>query len=150
MNTPIPTTLNVVARYADGRLCKGTTRDFAPNRPEFHVHPEGNERSPVTIALAALKAVFFVKSLVGRKEHVEEMDLANARGQGRRVMVTFKDGEMMAGFTVGYAADRPGFFLIPVDPTSNNMRVFVVNAAVARVDFAAAGAATAAGGRGAA
>jgi len=150
MNTAMPTTLHVVARYLDGRVCKGTTRDFAPNRGEFHVHPEGDERSPVRIALAALKAVFFVKSLVGSKEHVEEKDLARARGQGRRVVVTFRDGETVAGFTVGYTPDRPGFFIIPVDPDSNNLRVFVVNAAVAKVDFAAAGAATPAGARGAA
>jgi hypothetical protein len=146
----MPTTPYVVAHYLDGRVCKGTTRDFAPNGTEFHLHPEGNERSPVKVALAALKAVFFVKSLVGSKYHVEAKDLANARGQGRRVVVTFKDGETVAGFTVGYTPNRPGFFVIPVDPASNNLRVFIVNAAVARVDFAAAGRVTTTGARGAA
>ena len=90
-------------------------------------------------------------SLVGSKDYNEEKDLANARGQGRRVVVTFKDGETVAGFTIGYTPERPGFFVIPVDPASNNLRVFVVNAAVAKVDFSAAGVAAAAtGARGAA
>jgi len=150
MNSAMPTTLNVVARYLDGRVCKGTTRDFAPTRTEFHIHPEGNERSPVRAALADLKAVFFVKSLVGNKDHVEGKDLAHARGQGRRVLVTFKDGETVAGFTVGYTPDRIGFFMVPVDPASNNLRIFIVNAAVGRVDFSAAAAASPAGARGAA
>lgn len=150
MNTAMPTTLHVVARYVDGRVCKGTTRDFAPNRTEFHVDPEGDNGSPVKIAFAALKAVFFVKTLVGSKYHVEKKNLANSQGQGRRVVVTFKDGETVAGFTVGYTPERPGFFVIPVDPASNNLRVFIVNAAVARVDFTPAGIAAAAGARGAA
>lgn len=138
MTAPTTTILNVVARYLDGTMLKGTTRDFTPNRGEFHVHPDGNERSPVKVPFAALKAVFFVKSFTGRKEHVENNDVARARGTGRRVVVTFKDGETVAGFTVGYAADRPGFFIVPADPASNNVRVFVINAAVDRVEFVTA------------
>ena len=138
MTAPTSTTLNVVARYLDGKMLKGTTRDFTPNRGEFHVHPDGNEKAPVKVTLASLKAIFFVKSFAGSKEHVENNDVAQARGTGRRVLVTFKDGETVAGFTVGYAADRPGFFVVPADPKSNNLRVFVVNAAVDRVEFVAA------------
>ena len=113
MNAPTAAPLNVVARFLDGKVLKGTTRDFVPTRGEFHVLPDGNEKSPVKVALASLKAIFFVKSFAGKKEHVENKDVAQARGTGRRVLVTFKDGETVAGFTVGYAADRPGFFVIP-------------------------------------
>lgn len=142
MTAPTAAPLNVVARFLDGKVLKGTTRDFVPTRGEFHVLPDGNERAPVKVALASLKAIFFVKSFIGSKEHVENKDVAQARGTGRRVLVTFKDGETVAGFTVGYAADRPGFFVIPSDPASNNLRVFVVNASVDRVDFIAVAAPT--------
>jgi uncharacterized protein DUF6982 len=145
MNAPTAAPLHVVARFLDGSVLKGTTRDFAPNRPEFHVIPDGSAQA-MKVQHAALKAVFFVKSLTGNKDHVEAQDLENARGQGRRVQVTFKDGEVVSGYTVGYAPDRPGFFVIPIDPRSNNLRVFVVNAAVARVDFVAARPIAAAGG----
>jgi hypothetical protein len=129
--------LNVVARFTDGGMLKGTTRDFSANKPDFHVYPDGNVNAKaVKVPVARLKAVFFVKSLEGNKEHVEAHD-ASGQGQGRRLKVIFKDGEILTGFTVGYAPDRPGFFLVPVDAGSNNLRIFVVRSAVAKVEFPA-------------
>ena len=49
--------------------------------------------------------------------------------------VTCKDGEVMVGTTTGYDPKRPGFFLFPVDPSSNNMRVFLVTSAVRNARF---------------
>ena len=40
------------------------------------------------------------------------------------------DREMIAGYTMGYHPDRPGFFMLPAEPNSNNSRVFIINAAV--------------------
>jgi hypothetical protein len=42
---------------------------------------------------------------------------------------------VLVGSTVGYAPQRLGFFLFPVDPKSNNLRVFVISAAVRKVRF---------------
>ncbi len=129
-------TLRVVARFTDGTMVKGTTRDFSANKPDFHVHPDGDLRAKaVKVSLARLKAVFFVKTLEGNKDHVEEDVSAANQGQGRLIRVTFKDDETLTGFTVGYAPDRPGFFFVPCNPESNNVRVFVVRAAVAKVEF---------------
>ncbi|HET6277361.1 MAG TPA: hypothetical protein VFG08_01110 [Candidatus Polarisedimenticolia bacterium] len=128
--------LLVVARCQDGRTLKGTTRDFSPLRAEFHLHPEGDGGAPaVKILVASLKAVFFVRTLEGDGSHVDGADFQHAKAQGRRIRVTFKDGEVMAGSTVGYAPNRPGFFFIPADPDSNNLRAFIVSQAVARVEF---------------
>lgn len=128
--------LLVVARFQDGRILKGTTRDFSSLRTVFHLHPEGDAGAPaVKILLAALKAVFFVRTLEGDRSHIEEADFQHAKGQGRRIRVTFKDGETLVGFTVGYAPNRPGFFFTPADPDSNNLRAFIVSTAVARVEF---------------
>jgi hypothetical protein len=126
----------VVARFTDGRLLKGTTRDFAPNKPMFHLFPWGDEGSEsLAVPIGALKAVFFVKSFKGNKYYVKRNDFDGAKGQGRKVLVTFKDGEILAGFTMGYSPGKPGFFLIPADPRSNNERVYVVNAAVNKVEW---------------
>jgi hypothetical protein len=51
------------------------------------------------------------------------------------VRVVFKDGEWIVGSTVGYEPQRPAFFLIPVDPQSNNRSVFAVAAAVVSARF---------------
>lgn len=127
----------VVARFTDGRVLKGTTQDFAPGKPVFHLHgtDDGHARG-IAVPIGALKAVFFVKTYEGNPEHVEDLDVAEASGQGRRIVVTFTDGEIIAGFTTGYAKQKPGFFVIPADPESNNARIFVVNASVRSIAWA--------------
>ena len=138
--------LLVVARFVNGRILKGTTRDFSPQRPSFHLHPEGDARAgAVQVPLVELKAAFFVRSLEGDRDHVEEMDFLDKGTQGRRVRVTFKDSETLVGTTVGYTPDRAGFFLLPADPESNNLRVFVVSASVSKVEFLPIGEKTQAG-----
>src|SRR4030042_6061086 len=68
----------VVARYKDGRLVKGITHDFGPQKKAFHVVSlggEGEARGKVyEVFLSELKAVFFVKSLRGKpgREHPKE------------------------------------------------------------------------------
>lgn len=126
----------VVARFMDGRVIKGTTRDFAPNKEKFHLFPWGDEGGDkaLDIVVGALKAIFFVKSYEGNKEHVQDNSFDGAAGQGRKLVVTFKDGEVLAGFTMGYNKKNQGFFLIPADPNSNNERVYVVNSSVKKVE----------------
>ena len=124
----------IVARFADGRLLKGTTQDFAAAKDSFHVIGSEGGARPVKVAVADLKAVFFVKSLVGNPAYIEIKEF-DAPVQGRRVQVTFKDGEALVGSTQGYQPDRPGFFLTPADPKSNNERIFVVAQAVANISF---------------
>ena len=67
---PIPRIQNlVVARYMDGRIAKGTTYDFGPQKNTFHVisGKEDDQKVSNEIFLSELKAVFFVKSLEGRQ-----------------------------------------------------------------------------------
>lgn len=128
---------SVVARFLDGRVLKGTTNDFAPNKPVFHLHGvcDATARG-LAVPISSLKALFFVKTFDGDPKHVENLDVDKARGQGRRIVVTFTDDEVVAGFTTGYAKDKQGFFLVPSDPRSNNARVFVVTAAVKKIAWA--------------
>lgn len=124
----------IVARFADGRLLKGTTQDFAPTKEAFHVIGSEGGARPVRVAVAELKAIFFVKSFVGNPGY-DELKEFGGPVAGRKVQVAFKDGELLVGSTQGYQPNRPGFFLIPADPQSNNDRIYVVAAAVQTVSF---------------
>jgi hypothetical protein len=137
MDTPSSSGSAVVARFADGRVLKGTTHDFAPNKANFHLSVWGEPTArALAIPVGALKALFFVRSYEGNPKHVEDHDFAKAKGQGRKIVVTFADGEVVSGFTTGYSKDKQGFFVIPADPQTNNSRVYVVTASVKRVEWA--------------
>ena len=53
-----------VVHFLDKKLLKGTTQDFFPNRPLFHLTPAGGGDA-VEVRTNLLKAVFFVKNLEG-------------------------------------------------------------------------------------
>ena len=128
----------VVVRFADGRLVKGTTSDFQTGRETFHVSAASAApgSAAVEIRMKDLKAVFFVKDLVGNPKHVEKKEFDPSRPPaGRRIRVVFKDGEVFVGTTQGYQRDRPGFFVVPADPATNTERCYVVAASTREVGF---------------
>lgn len=129
----------VVARFLDGRVLKGQTGNFSPGRPRFHLaiaDQGGAPRQSVLVNVADLKAVFFVKDLVGDSTYNEIKEFGKSdRPIGRRVKVEFLDGEVLVGTTQGYQMERNGFFLTPIDPRSNNDRCFVVSTAVRELTF---------------
>lgn len=133
----------VVAHFKDGRLLKGHTHDFTPVKDMFHLVSELDADSGHTyeVKTADLKALFFVKILDGRKEYAEkksfeDVDSSNLRGLS--IMVEFYDGEILRGKSLGYNKKKKGFFIVPVDPVSNNERIFVVAEAVREVKLGSA------------
>jgi hypothetical protein len=81
------------------------------------------------VSTSLLKAVFFVKTFEGNKNHrsTDDFTVESLRDvPGLKVKVTFSDGEVMYGTTHGYAPERKGFFIFPADKESNNERVFVI------------------------
>ena len=129
--------LKLVARYVDGRVAKGLSQDFFPNKDRFHISPADQPSGEtVEILLKQLKAVFFVRDLVGDSQYNERKEyLDGEKPSGRKIEVTFKDGEVLVGTTLGYDPNRLGFFLFPADPKSNNARVFAVTTSVKKVRF---------------
>ena len=127
--------VRIVARYSDGRVLKGTTLNFSPTGPKFFLHladaASGDEAVPVL--LSELKGVFFVRDLTGDPAHKELKEFATPPA-GRRILVTFRDGEQLMGSSLTYNAARDGFFLFPADAQSNTERVFVVMQAVLTVE----------------
>jgi hypothetical protein len=131
--------IKVILRFLDGRVLKGYTQDFNQTRLSFHFQkntPENSSDKSMLIDVKDLKALFFVKSFEGHKEYDERKEfITGDLAQGRKVEVTFVDGEIAQGSTVGYDPQRPGFFLLPVDKESNNIRIFVVATAVKNFRF---------------
>lgn len=122
----------VVARYQDGRVLKGASLDIDPAKSTFHLRPE--QGPPVEVKLADLKALFFVRSLAGSPAYDDVPTLAadDPRARGSvPIRLKFKDGEVMMGLTFHFPPNRPYFYVTPVDPKSNNIRVLVNRAALA-------------------
>ena len=122
----------VIVRFKDGRVGKGRTDDFFPNKAQFHLTTLGN--SVEVIQVETLKAIFYVKDYEGNQSH-EYSYTDKIAGGGRKMIVEFSDGEEIVGYTQGYSPDRPGFFLIPADIQGNNERIFVVQSATKTVRF---------------
>jgi hypothetical protein len=133
-------TNKVVVRFSDGRVLKGTTEDFFPNRPAFHLRPLGTDEVR-DIRCKELKAVFFVKDFGGDPKRREARGFDQATidiSRGKKIAVRFKDGETVFGYTLTYLPDRSGYFVTPADPASNNLRVYVLSQAVREVKLGAA------------
>jgi len=128
----------IVMRYADGRVLKGYTQDFFPDKPTFHLykkHPKFSDQ-PVKVLVKDLKGIFFVRDFMGNPKSREPRKIPDGlKLVGRKVEVTFKDKEVMVGSTLDYHPQRPGFFLFPSNPRSNNIMVYVVSQAVVDVRF---------------
>jgi small nuclear ribonucleoprotein (snRNP)-like protein len=128
----------IVVRFQDGRILKGQTGDFLPTKPAFHLTPveAAPDAKPIEVRIAEVKAIFFVKDFAGNRERKKVQEFpAGKPVVGRKIRVLFQDGETLVGTTQGYDPTRPGFFVIPADPASNNDRCFVVTCATRQVSF---------------
>jgi hypothetical protein len=125
----------IVVRFVDGRLLKGFNTDFAAAKGLVHIWmvPNGPDASRITVPLEHLKALFFVHDLEGDPTH--RPDEETWTEHGRRIEVTFVDGEVLAGTTLSYTQKGPGFFVTPFDASGNNLSLFVVSGAVRHVKF---------------
>jgi hypothetical protein len=125
----------VVARYRDGRVVKGTSLDVDASKTLFHVRPA--DGGVIHVDMNDLKALFFVRSLEGdaarndRSAPVEN----DPRSRGATlVRLGFSDGETIIGMVIGWPPRKPFFFVNPVDPDSNNIRILVNRSAVTEMN----------------
>jgi hypothetical protein len=128
----------IVVRFRNGKIAKGFTQNFFPNKPVFHLlPPEGSGPKETTeISMGDLKAVFFVRDFTGNKAFNERKHLSpGEKPPGRIIEVTCVDGEVLVGATTGYDPKRTGFFLFPVDPGANNLKIYMVAESVRSVRF---------------
>lgn len=124
----------VVAHFIDHGIVKGTSVDVDPGKPRCHIR---TETGPVEVDLAQVKALFFVKDLAGRSEYTDERTprTGDARLRGSHpVKLTFVDGEQLHGLMNRFPPNRPFFFVVPIDPASNNDRILVNREALVAVE----------------
>jgi len=119
----------VVVAFLDGSRTRGFVYDVNMRRGDFHLYAseDPGETRGKLVRLTECKAVFFVKSLTGNPNYREnKLDLPEQRRWGRPFEVIFHDGETMVGTVEIFHDEDLGFYLIPPDPKSNNLRIFVI------------------------
>jgi len=132
----------VVLRFLDGKIIKGHIRDFS-ERSEELILQELDSDDVRVMKIDILKAIFFVKTFEGNRQYNEKKSYGIRKPRGRRTFIKFVDGEDMVGFMEGdlpwkkgfflnrhAVSDLKGFFLLPADEGSNNIRVFIFAHAV--------------------
>lgn len=137
VSAPADVRLNkVVVAYLDGRRSRGCVYDFSPLKDAFRLVAECDlaHQKGAEIDLKDLKALFFVKDFRGDSRYRESKKIDDGK-PGRKIEVTFSDGEKIVGTTQGYNPKTKGFFVFPADAKSNSMRIFVVNWNVRDVKF---------------
>lgn len=132
----------VVLHVRAGKLLKGLLTGFTPTAERVYLQPEsGPAQSPIEVRVSDLKAIYYVRSLAGNRQYKKKRYFGAMEGKGKRIMVRFKDGEILCGFIEGELPWKDGFltspdpslkgfFMSPADPEGNNTKVFVVTTAV--------------------
>lgn len=121
----------IVAHFIDGTVKKGLSLDVDPKRPTCHLKTDTG--GMIEVALRDTKALFFVKSAKGDPERKEARDPVPGDSRlvgAKRVRVVFSDKEEIVGLMNRYPPITPFFFMLPIDPLSNNIRMLVNRAAV--------------------
>jgi len=130
----------IVAHLMSGKVVKGISLDVDPAKPRCHVKTEAGVEE---VKLADVKALFFVRDLAGnpKRNDAQDPDPGDSRLRGAtQVEVQFHDGERVVGLTNRFPPRGQLFFMVPIDPASNNSRILVNLAAVRSVKPAADGA----------
>ena len=121
----------IVAHMLDGSILKGVSLDVDAKKPTCHLRPRHGE--PIEVVLSLTKALFFVKTEEGSSEYneVKQPSEGDVRLVGaKRMKATFADGEEIVGLTNRFPPITPYFYMLPIDPVSNNVRILVNKAAV--------------------
>jgi hypothetical protein len=134
----------LVAHFKDGAVARGFSRDFRPEGDVFHLMSwDGEITSSRKIHVDQLKALFHVKTWGRPRRHGERRKefpsppapVEASAPLNSRTIVEFFDGEEIWGYSDGYHAPTPGFFLTPVDPEDNNRKIFVVRSSLVNIQF---------------
>jgi hypothetical protein len=129
----------VILRFLDGKRLKGYITNVTIADDYVFIEEEGSPNSE-KVRVKDLKAIFFVKNFEGNKQYRERKALIDTDDSRKKVSVRFKDGESITGcidndtpWEKGFFLESQkgnGFFLIPADSDSNNIRIFVITGAV--------------------
>ena len=108
----------VVARFLTGKTLEGNLILFDPADGILKLRTGSEERD---VDCSILKAIFFLRQ--PNKTPFSEILLKPA---GKKVRVTFADGEEITGYSYGLHPLEEGFYLFPVNKKDQNERIYVI------------------------
>jgi hypothetical protein len=124
----------LVARYEDGRVFRGAaiSLDCSAGMFMMDVLSGPGETGPTEFQTRGLKALFGVADLAGDPRRIDARSFQGSRPLEAAV-VRFHDGETIVGIIPDFDPNSEGFYLVPIDPGSNNIWCYVMSAAVEEV-----------------
>lgn len=123
----------IVVHMKGGAIHKGVTHDFEPEVTAFHLLPAEGGGVPIRISVPDMKALFYVKDYLGNRDYVSQRRFERVQRHGRKVILTFHDGETLYG-TIAEEDERADrFYVYPADEKDNNIRLFVLRSSL--MDF---------------
>lgn len=125
----------IVVHMKGGTIHKGVTQDFDPERPTFHLLPAEGGGVPIRVSIGEMKALFYVKDYLGNRDFVARRHFDHVRRSGKKVIITFHDGETLWGTIAEEDEHADSFYVYPVDDADNNIRIFVVRSSLREVRF---------------
>jgi hypothetical protein len=131
--------MKVLVKFLTGGEKKGDIMLFNVNNPTFplQVEKEDGTSEMHTVIIDSVKAIYFLKKEELSKTSLRRETIEQSKYAGPvalKLMVEFKDGEVLHGTTLKYSPNDKGFFLIPLNPGDNSERVYVNAAAVKNVE----------------
>ncbi len=131
--------MKVLVKFLTGEEKKGDIMLFNVNNPTFplQVEKEDGTSEMHTVIIDSVKAIYFLKKEQLSKTSLRRETIEQSKYAGPvalKLMVEFKDGEVLHGTTLKYTPNDKGFFLIPLNPGDNSERVYVNAVAVKNVE----------------
>lgn len=115
----------IVARYLNGGTLEGNLIRFNPAGKTLSVQTPLEERD---VKFSDLKAVFFI-----RKREAAPYGEAFLKPGGKKIRVTFADGEEIDGYSYGLHPMEDGFYMFPINREDRNERIYVIRKNAIRV-----------------
>jgi len=125
----------VVVRRLDREVIKGFVDGASFLKPNA-IEMLDREGRALTVPLAEIKGVFFVREFDGNPQRSErKLFESRPRTAGLWVQMTFKDRETLEGLLPGNLIELgpEGFLVTPADPYSNNLKIFVPRGALSDI-----------------
>jgi len=127
----------LVVHFKDNRTLAGYGDDFHERDTEVLVR-EASSDERTTVNLHQVKVVCFVRNLFSAGVvRNREAPPIHHESRGHRVDIEFKDGEKLSGTVRVSGRPTSGFFLTPLNPNANSIRIFVNPSEVVSFKFVA-------------
>lgn len=115
----------VVARFLTGETLEGHLILFDPSTGILTLRVGSQKRE---LDCSVLKAIFFL-----RRPAASPLPESRLKPGGKKVCVTFADGEKITGYSYGLHPLQKGFYLFPVHASDRNERIYVIRKNALRI-----------------